>query len=316
MRRGSSPRPTRGGRECSRRSSSATRVTRPGATRSRSPRALAALLDGRLTVVFPYQPLFASVAARCRRGARARGGGGPDRRCRVACRADLPLDALVVADPRAARDGPITKSAGLIVFGSAREGRGRPPARQPDGADGAWRAVRGGGRSRRLCRAPPRMAARASAWASPTPRRASAAFTSRVELAARTGGSLDVIAGAGLDAGARELRATARPALPEVEREMFEETKATLERATAELGGEVPVSARDDRGRSRRGPDRALRRARHPDARLARLRADAPRPAGERLGAGDARGALPGAGRAARPRPRELGRRRQGPAVA
>jgi nucleotide-binding universal stress UspA family protein len=67
------------------------------------------------------------------------------------------------------------------------------------------------------------------------------------QLAARAGGGLEVIAGAGLEPALAGY-AFSSPALPEVERQIYEETKATLERATEDLGDEVPVTRETIKG--------------------------------------------------------------------
>jgi nucleotide-binding universal stress UspA family protein len=67
------------------------------------------------------------------------------------------------------------------------------------------------------------------------------------ELAARAGGRLDVIAGACLEPALASYGFSS-PAMPALEREIYEETKATLERATDKLGEGVPVQRETIRG--------------------------------------------------------------------
>jgi nucleotide-binding universal stress UspA family protein len=136
----------------------------------------------------------------------------------------------------------VYEGADLIVFGSAREGaadhlhvslmermvHGAPcavavaPARYAEGA--------------------PKTFLRVGVGFSSSEEGVSAMHLAR-DLVARTGGHLEVIAGAGLEPALARY-AYASPALPEIEREIYEETKATLERATEELGDDLPVEGK------------------------------------------------------------------------
>jgi nucleotide-binding universal stress UspA family protein len=199
---------------------------------------LSALFGSELTIVFPYQPLFSSVS-----------GDIAEQRVRE----DVAALTASVEGLRAPiyhwtpSSWPIHglhelarfQQAQLIVFGSAREGltghlhislmermvHGAPcavavaPAHYADGA--------------------PRAFSRVGVGFSDTEEGLSALRLAR-ELAARAGGALDVIAGAGLEPALASY-ALSSPALPEVERQIYEETEASLECATEELGDEVPT---------------------------------------------------------------------------
>jgi nucleotide-binding universal stress UspA family protein len=207
--------------------------------------ALAVLLEGELTVVFPYHPLFASVP-----------GDVAEKRVREEVTA-LTVGIEGLATPTyhwTSSSWPIHglhemaryEDAQLIVLGSARAGmadhlhvslmermvHGAPcavavaPPHYADGSPGPFLRV-GVGFS--------------------TAEEGIAALHLARQLAARAGGRLDVIAGAGLEPALASY-AFSSPALPEVERQIYEETKATLERATEELGDEVPVQRETIKG--------------------------------------------------------------------
>ncbi len=199
---------------------------------------LAALFEGRLTVVFPYQPLFSTVAADV-----------VEERVRAEVAA-LTTGVELAGEPVfhwTPSSWPIHglheladyEGAQLIVFGSARE-------RLADHLHVSLmeRLVHG---------APCAVAIAPAGYAEreqPSLRRVGVGFASSQEgiavlhfalaFAERTGGSVDIIAGAGLDAALASY-GYGSPALEEIEHEVFEETKATLERATAEIPGEVPI---------------------------------------------------------------------------
>ncbi len=138
------------------------------------------------------------------------------------------------------------EGADLIVLGAAQGGHRRPAARELDGAHGARRALRGGGGARglragrgRLGRTPAEGGAKPHAlrkigvgFASSSEGRA--AVTLARELAALGGGSVKVIAGAGLEPALASYSFSS-PALEEVEQEMYEETEQTLTRVCGEL---------------------------------------------------------------------------------
>jgi nucleotide-binding universal stress UspA family protein len=67
-----------------------------------------------------------------------------------------------------------------------------------------------------------------------------AAIRLALELAGMLGGELEIIAGVALDPALASY-AFSSPALPEIEKRMYAETKANLERVTAELDGDVPI---------------------------------------------------------------------------
>jgi nucleotide-binding universal stress UspA family protein len=206
---------------------------------------LGVLLGSDLTIVFPYQPLLASVPADV---------------AEQSVRAEL---AALTADIEGLRaltyhwtpaSWPIHglhemaryEDAELIVFGSARE-------RLADHLHVSLmeRMVHGAPCAVAVAPAHYADSARASLL------RVGVGFSSSEEgicalhlahkLAARTGGRLDVIAGAGLEPALASY-AFSSPALPEVERQLYEETRATVERVTEGLDGEVPVERETIRG--------------------------------------------------------------------
>jgi nucleotide-binding universal stress UspA family protein len=199
---------------------------------------LAGLLGSAVSIVFPYHPLLArvssDVAERRVREEVMTLTAGIERFETAACHwtpSSWPIHGL--------HEMGRCEDAGLIVFGSARTGlsdhlhvslmermvHGAPcavavaPAKYADGAPERLRRV-GVGFS--------------------TSQEGASALRFAHELAIRAGGDLEVIAGAGLEPALRSY-AFASPALPKVEREIHEETEATLQRATAELGEDVPV---------------------------------------------------------------------------
>jgi nucleotide-binding universal stress UspA family protein len=206
---------------------------------------LAALLGSALTVVFPYQPLFASVP-----------GDIAEERVRDEVEAlTAGIEGLTTPTYHwTPSSWPIhglhemarSEQAELIVFGSARERladhvhvsvmermvHGAPctvavaPAHYTDGA--------------------PVQFLRVGVGFSTSEEGISALHLAR-ELAAQAVGRLDVIAGAGLEPALASY-AYSSPALPELERQIYEETKAMLERATDKLGDEVPLHRETIRG--------------------------------------------------------------------
>jgi len=199
---------------------------------------LAALSGAELTVVFPYQPLLAPVT-----------GEAAEQQVReeVAAITEGVGDLAAATYHWTPSSWPIHglhemaryEEAQLIVFGSAREDgdahlhislmermvHGAPcavavaPPHYSDGAHGPLLRV-GVGFS--------------------TSREGIAALHLGRELAAACGGELTVIAGAGPEPALARY-SFASPTLPEVERQVYEQTKETLERATAGLGTDVPV---------------------------------------------------------------------------
>ena len=207
--------------------------------------ALAVLLDGELTVVFPYHPLFASVA-----------GDVAEKRVREEVAAlTVGLEGFTAPTYHwTSSSWPIHalhemaryEDAELIVLGSAREGMADHlhislVERMVHGAPCA------------VAVAPPHYAERSPGRflrvgvGFSTAEEGVAAIDLARQLAARAGGRLEVIAGAGLEPALAGY-AFSSPALPEVERQIYEETKATLERATEDLGDEVPVQRETIKG--------------------------------------------------------------------
>jgi nucleotide-binding universal stress UspA family protein len=198
---------------------------------------LAALLDSEWTVVFPYQPLLSLVPAdvleeRVRSEVRALVDGIPDLREPVYhwSASSWPIHAL--------HEMALYENAELIVFGAAR---------------GTLAHLHMGLMERIVHGAPCAIAIAPERYAETAPaefQRVGVGFAASPEgatalhaawsLAARSGGELDVIAGAGLEPELASY-AHAAPNYAEVEREIFEQTKAALLSATAQLGDEVPI---------------------------------------------------------------------------
>jgi nucleotide-binding universal stress UspA family protein len=199
---------------------------------------LAALSGSDLAVVFRYQPLFASVS-----------GDVAEQRVRQEVASlTAGIDGLKLSSFHwTPSSWPIHglhemaryEDADLIVIGSARAGL----------ADHLHVSLM----ERMVHAAPCAVAVAPARYADVVPApflRVGVGFSSSEEgscalrlgheLAARTGGRLTVIAGAGLEPALASY-AYSSPALPEVERQIYEETKATLERVTHELDDEVRV---------------------------------------------------------------------------
>lgn len=206
---------------------------------------LAAVLGGHMTVVFPYHPLFASV---------------PGNIVEESIRGEV--QALMAGIENLAAPiyhwtpspWPIHglhelasyEKADLIVFGAAREGladhlhvslmermvHGAPctvgvaPAGYADGDIVEFRRVGVGFSDSEEGRTALHLAH---------------------ELAGILGGELEVIAGSGLSPALASY-AFSSPSLPQVENEMYAETKTNLERVAGELSGGVPVHLETIRG--------------------------------------------------------------------
>lgn len=206
---------------------------------------LAVPLGSAVTIVFPYNPLFASesgdaIEQRVREevAALTAGLGWPAAPTYHWTPSSWPIHGL--------HEMARYEEAGLIVFGCSREGAADHPhlslmERMVHGAPCAAAVA-----PAHYADPPPRRLARIGVGVSDSEEALAALHTAR-ELAARTGGHLHAIAGAGLPP---ELASYAHcsPDLPEAERQMFAETEAALERATSGLGGEVPVSRETIRG--------------------------------------------------------------------
>ncbi len=198
---------------------------------------IAALFAGRLTVVFPYQPLFSKVAADV-----------VERRVRAEV-AEL-IEPAGVEQPTfrwTPSSWPIHglhelaeyEGAQLIVYGAARERLADRlhvslMERLVHGAPCAV-AIAPAGYAEREERAIRRVGVGFS-----SSEEGAAAIDLALAIAERAGANLDVIAGAGLDAALAGY-AYGSPALEEIEREIYDETKATLERVTADLDGGAPI---------------------------------------------------------------------------
>jgi nucleotide-binding universal stress UspA family protein len=198
---------------------------------------LAALLDSDWTVVFPYQPLLSLVPAdvleeRVRFEVQALTGeiAGLHEPVYHWSAASWPIHAL--------HEMALYEQGELIVFGAARGKLARLHASLME------RIVHGAPCAIAVA---PELYAEASAAEF---QRVGVGFAASAEgaaalhagwtLAARSGGELEVIAGAGLEPELASY-AHAAPNYAEVEREIFEQTKAALLSATAELGEEVPI---------------------------------------------------------------------------
>jgi nucleotide-binding universal stress UspA family protein len=206
---------------------------------------LAALCGGELTIVFPYQPLLASVSADV-----------AEQRVREEVAA-LILDVEGSPAPTyhwTPSSWPIHglhelaryEGAGLIVLGSARGGLADHlhislMERMVHGAPCAVAVANahyGDGPLRQLLRIGVGFS---------TSQEGRSALQVARELAALAGGRVDVIAAASLEPALASHVFSSR-ALPEAERQVFLQTKATLERVTEGLGGEVALERETIRG--------------------------------------------------------------------
>ena len=199
---------------------------------------LAVLLDSDWTVVFPYQPLLSTLPAEVREqhvrehvDALTREGDGLRAPGYHWSPSSWPIHAL--------HEMALYERADLIVFGSAR---GKLSDRLHVSL-----------MERVVHAAPCAVAVAPTHYAETAPselRRIGVGFAPSIEgstalhdgwaLAARTGGELHVIAGAALEPElASYAYAVANSA--EVEGEIYEQTKAALEAAIAELGEDVPL---------------------------------------------------------------------------
>lgn len=199
---------------------------------------IAVLFESRLTVVFPYQPLISLVTADV-----------VEQRVRSEV-AELIAGAGFAGEPVfhwTPSSWPIHglhelaeyEAAQLIVFGSAREHLAEHMhislmERLVHGAPCAVAIAPAGYAERE------RHALRRVGVGFASSEEGVAVLHVARAFAERTGGSLDVIAGAGLEAALASY-GYGSPALTEIEHEVFEETKATLERVTADLDGAVPI---------------------------------------------------------------------------
>lgn len=199
---------------------------------------MATLLGSELTVVFPYQPLLSTATAEVvEQRVRAEVG-------ELTAAIDLPGEPTYHWTPSS---WPIHglhelaeyEAAQLIVYGAARE-------RLADRLHVSLMERLVHGAPCAVAIAPPGYAEREERPL----RRVGVGFSSSEEgievlhvacaFAELTGGSLDVIAGAGLEPALASY-AYSSVSLPEVEREIFEQTEATLARVTADLDGSVPI---------------------------------------------------------------------------
>lgn len=206
---------------------------------------LAPLLGSRLTVVFPYQPLLSTVSADV-----------VEQRVRAEV-SELTASVDGLAAPiyhwtpsswpvHGLHELAEYEAAQLIVYGSARE-------RLADRLHVSLMERLVHGAPCAVAIAPPgygereqRPLRRVGVGFSSSEEGIEAAHLARA-LAELTGGSLDVIAGAGLEPALAGY-AYGSASLPEVEREIFEETNATLARVSADLDGSVPIERETIRG--------------------------------------------------------------------
>lgn len=206
---------------------------------------LAAVLSSHVTIVFPYHPLFASVpceqAEERVRGevqALVAGIGGLTAPTYHWSPSPWPIHAL--------HELAGYEEADLIVFGAAREGL----------ADHLHVSLM----ERMVHGAPCAVAVAPTGYADGDPDKAGrvgvgfsdsdegkTALNLAYALAGVLGGELEVIAGSGLSPALASY-AFSSPSLPQVENEMYAETKANLERVAGELGEGVPVHLETVRG--------------------------------------------------------------------
>jgi nucleotide-binding universal stress UspA family protein len=206
---------------------------------------LAAVLGGRVTVVFPYHSLLSSVP--CEQAEeRVRGEvqalvAGIDGLAALTYHwspSPWPIHAL--------HELASYEKADLIVFGAAREGL----------ADHLHVSLM----ERMVHGAPCAIGVAPAGYAAGDPaelHRIGVGFSDSEEgrtalrlaheLAGILAGELEVIAGSGLSPALASY-AFSSPSLPLVENEMYEETKANLERVAGELGGSVSVHLETIRG--------------------------------------------------------------------
>jgi nucleotide-binding universal stress UspA family protein len=199
---------------------------------------LAGVLGSQVTVVFPYHPLLASVpgeqAEECTRGevqmlvAGIEGLTAPTYHWSPS---PWPIHAL--------HELASYEKAGLIVFGAAREGLADHlhvslMERMVHGAPCAVAVAPAGYADRDQADA-----GRVGVGFSDS-EEGRAALHLAHELAEIIAGELEVIAASGMSA-TLSAYAYVSALLPQVEDEMYAETKANLERVAGELGGDVPV---------------------------------------------------------------------------
>lgn len=206
---------------------------------------LAAVLASEVTVVYPYSPLLSAVPAdaaeeRIREGVRAvvSDSEGLAQATYHWSGSPWPIHAL---HSLASYEG-----AELIVIGAAREGIARHLRislieRTVHGAPCAVAVAPAG-----YAEGEPFRPKRIGVGFSDTDE-GNAALVLGHELAERLDGELEVIGLSGLGASLTTY-AYASALLPEVEDELYEEMKAKLERATAELAQSVPVQINVQRG--------------------------------------------------------------------
>lgn len=211
---------------------------------------LACSVNGRLTVVFPYHPLLARQASEeTQERIRAEvetllgdvdGSSGLREPAYHWSSSSWPIHAL--------HELAGYEDAQLIVFGAAREGLGERlhvslMERMVHGAPCAVAVAPAG-----YADLPAHALSRIGVGFSSSIEGRSAISLAR-ELAGCSGGSLTVIAGAGLEPALASY-AFSSPALEEVEREIYDETEQTLSRICAELsaGDGVPIEHETIRG--------------------------------------------------------------------
>jgi len=199
---------------------------------------IAAVLSSHVTVVFPYHPLLASVpgdiAEESVRGEVQALVAGIENLAAPTCHwtpSPWPIHGL--------HELASYEKADLIVFGAAREGL----------ADRLHVSLM----ERMVHGAPCAVGVAPAGYANGDPaelRRVGVGFSDSEEgraalhlaheLAGILGGELEVIAGSGLSSALASY-AFSSPSLPQVENEMYAETKANLERVAGDLDGGAPV---------------------------------------------------------------------------